>query len=149
MSTLLRDREKFPLFIGTLITAFGGDVFAYFLFDRPYFSFLLIFFVMALSKPLSSLRVALFLIFLSVESFFFYGRVSLSLVYLIPVTIAAVRLRDRFWDPVAFTLVALLFSLVVQIVVIEYYLLGTPLFSCFTFLKLLINIILTIFLSML
>lgn len=134
-------------FLVTLLAAFCGDIFGYFLFDQLPISFLLIFFAIKLTSPLSFTQIALFLFFLSLESFFFYGHAGLYLIYLIPLVIMATRTRDRFWNPTAFSLVILLLALFGQLVIIDYYLLDISPFSRFTLLKLFINIVVTILLS--
>jgi hypothetical protein len=112
----------------------------------PFVRSLLCIFCVALSSPVSIVRITLLLALLSIESFFFYGFWGIQLIYLAPLVIIAHTTWDKFTDRTYHALFLLAACFMSQFVLDL--LLGINIFSVFTIIKFFINIVLTISLSL-
>lgn len=80
----------------------------------PFIYSLLAFYVVALSFPISILRIASLLLLLSLESFFFYGQWGVQLIYLLPIALYSRTTWDIFIKPWQHALFLLIACLVAQ-----------------------------------
>ncbi len=117
------------LFYPILLSFFCLDLYSSFIFNHNVISAVLVLFAIMLAGPLNIFRIALILFFLSLESFFFYGRTYLFLIYAIPVFIMIFQLRDRFWDQFSCIVTTLFMALLGQFIILEFYMLDGSLFS--------------------
>jgi len=129
------------LFYPILLGFFCLDLDSSFIFNHNLFATVLVLLAVMLARPLNIFRIALIIFFLSLESFFFYGRSYLFLIYAIPVCIMIFNLRDRFWDQFSCMVVTLLMALAGQYIVLEYYMLDGRLFSIDHLLGIIVNIL--------
>jgi len=137
-----------PIFFLVLLGCFCLDIYSYLLLGYQPIMSLLALFTIAIAHKQPRWRIVALLLALSIESFFFIGYAGLNLMYLIPLLIVASKLRHAFWEPLICSLLALGVALFSQQVILEYYLLDIYTTSSFTILKIGINIILVILLSM-
>lgn len=100
----------------------------------------------ALSFRTSAIRFFALLAILAMESFFFYGQLSIQLVYLIPIALIARRTWSTFTHPLYHALLIVSVSLMAQLIIDS--LVGIASLSMFTIIKFIINIVLTISLSL-
>lgn len=123
------------------------DFFSMFYFGIPYLYSLLALFAVALSYRISLFRLSCLLILLALESFLLHGQWGVQLIYLIPIALISRKTWDIFTQATIHAIIMLSGCLIAQIVIIDT-LVGTNLISVFTLMKILINILLTICISL-
>ena len=141
------ETNKALFFYPFLIICMCLDFFSIFWFGTPFIYSLLALFAVSLSHKISTFRLSILLAALALESFLLYGQWGVQLIYLIPIALIARNTWDKFTHPTHHAIIILLCSLIAKILVIDT-LLGTNMISIFTILKILINIVLTISLSL-
>lgn len=141
------ETNKAFLFYPLLIVCISIDFFTYFWVGMPCIFSLLAFSSVALSHDISILRLCAILAALALESFLLYGQWGVQLIYLVPLAFIARYTWDMFSSATHHALMILLSGLLVQLVIIDSQI-GIKLLSIFTLIKILINILLTISISL-
>lgn len=102
---------------------------------------MLCFYVLQLKKQISWWRILFLLFLLCLNSLLHYGRFSLELLYLLPITAMGLKIKhifyNRYWHYYALLMAALL----AKILLIEYLLIGLPISLSYTFSILFANMI--------
>lgn len=132
------------LFYPIVVILFCLDFYSSFIFHHNVLAAILVLLAVMLAQKFNAGRILLILFFLALESFFFYGRSFLFLIYLIPVIIMIFKLRDRFWDQFSCMIITLLLALLGQFVVLEFYMLDGRLFTLNHLLSFVVNFLLLI-----
>ncbi len=122
------------------------DIYSSFGLGRPIICSMVCLYSIAVSYPISMVRLILLLGLLGIESFFFYGLWVIQLIYLLPFAFLARKTWDKLVSSLYHALFIVIICLTAQLIVD--FLLGTNPCSIFTMLKFFINIILTISLSL-
>jgi hypothetical protein len=138
--------KKSYFFYPILILCIGIDIYSNFGLGKPLLSTLLCLFSVATSYSLTNIRLAILLILLGIESFVYYSQWGAQLTYLIPIAATTKRTWKIFNSPVYHACFVLVACLCAQIC-IDFFR-GNNVFSIFTFLKIFVNIIITISLSL-
>ena len=138
--------HKGYLFYPLLLVFMCIDICSSFYFGGPLINSLLCLCCVAFSQEISSFRLIILLGLLGIESFFFYSLCGIQLMYLIPLALVARKTWDKLTSPLYHALIILMACLVAQLIID--FLLGMNILSVFTVLKIIVNIILTISLSL-
>lgn len=138
--------KKVYFFYPLLFVCMAIDILSSFICGYPFVQSLLCLFCVALSSPISIVRITLLLVLLSIESFFFYGFWGIQLIYLAPLVLVARVTWDKFTGHTYHALFLLAACFISELILDL--LLGINIFSVFTIIKFFINIVLTISLSL-
>jgi hypothetical protein len=138
--------KKAYYFYPLLFICMAIDILSSFVCSYTFIRSLLCLFCVAMSSPISIVRITFLLTLLSIESFFFYGFWGVQLIYLAPLVLIAHMTWDKFTYRTYHALFLLTCCFMSQLIIDL--LLGINIFSVFTIMKFLINIVLTISLSL-
>lgn len=129
------------IFFGIITLLFFVDLGGFSLFEKPFISTLLCFYILQLSRPMSWPRILYSLLLLSLNPLIYYGRFGLGLVYLIPATFLGIKMRHIFYDTVWQYYLLLGTCILAQIGLIEYGILGLPISASYTISTIVANMI--------
>jgi hypothetical protein len=135
------------VFYPLLIVCVCLDFFSMFWFGTPVVYSLLALFAVTVSRKTSIIRLSIILAALAFESFLLYWQWGVQLIYLIPIAVIARATWDKFTHPTQHAIIIVTECLIAQILIIDT-LVGINLLSIFTVVKFLINILLTISISL-
>lgn len=138
--------NKSIIFYPLVLIFFVIDILSSLVTGRPLIVGLMSIFAIIISRPVNWARLILILTLLGIESFFFYGQCGVQLVYLLPIAIIARQIYTIFASPLSM-------SLIISAGICTCQLMTDLLFGefntfMFTVLKIFINIVLTMCISL-
>lgn len=137
-----------PLFFyPLLVVCIWIDFFCMCWLGTPFIYSLLALSAVALSHKISNMRLVGIFTALALESFLLYGQWGVQLIYLIPIAFISRSIWDIFTRPTAHAIIILTECLIAQTLIIDS-LVGISVLSMFTLIKISINILLTISISL-
>lgn len=123
------------------------DFFSMFWFGAPLLYSLLALSAVAFSYKMSTLRMMFLFTAVALESFILYGQWGVQLIYLIPFALFARATWEIYTHPLHHAIIVILGCLGAQILIIDTQV-GSNIASIFTLMKILINLLLTISISL-
>jgi hypothetical protein len=103
---------------------------------------------LSLFNKINVTRLSIIALLLSLESFLFFGKFGLELIYLIPISIVVIQLRRFVYGNCIYPYLILALFILLQTFAIEYFLLGIKPAIGYTNMKIIANIIVTWLISL-
>ena len=130
-----------PFFYGIAIILFFIDFASFSLFEKPFIYSLLCFYLLQLATPLGLRRIFTSCLLLSLPPIIHYGCFGLELIYLVPATLAGIKMRQWLYNSYWQYYLLLACCLLAQIVIIEYGILHLTISIPYTISTLFVNLI--------
>jgi len=136
------------LFCIILPLLFLCDISIFALVEHAYAHTVLALFIVQLFAPIDSMRIFFAAFVLALESFIFYGQAGLTLIYLAPIGWLALMLRNMLYGSRLYPVLLYAACLSIQVIGIEWYLLGIPMDPWYTTAEFIANIVVLLGLSL-
>jgi hypothetical protein len=146
----MKEKKQLPasFFYTASIILFCIDLATLYVFERPFTYCLLGFYISALARPMSLIRIIVSCFLLSIAPLISYGRFGLELVYLIPATLLGVKMRLTLYDSTWQYYVLFTVCLLAQIGLLEGKILGLAVSIPYTISVIFVNLVIIAIMSL-